>query len=65
MEIEEINKILVGFAEKEAIRELEHAGYETRIVQVDDELFVVTCDYVPTRANLSVRDGKITSIYLG
>lgn len=65
MEIEEINKILAGFTLESATRELECAGYETRIVQMDDEQFLSTCDYIPTRANLSIRDGKVVDIYLG
>ena len=65
MSQEQIKQLLLGFTEKDATRELEDAGYEVRIVAVDDEQFAMTCDYVPTRANLSLRDGKITDLFLG
>lgn len=65
MSEEQIKQIILGFAEKDATSELEEAGYEVRVVAVDDEQFLVTCDYVPTRANLSLRDGKVTDLFFG
>lgn len=62
---EEIKRILLGFTKKEATREFEDAGYQVRIVAEDDEQYILTCDYVPTRANLSLRDGKVTDLFIG
>lgn len=66
MSQEQIKQLLLGsLTEKDATRELEDAGYEVRIVAEDDEQYILTCDYVPTRANLSLRDGKVTDLFLG
>lgn len=56
---------VIGMEEDEAIKELEHHSYQCRVMSVNGESFFGTCDYLPTRVNLTIVDGVVTSIWMG
>lgn len=40
-------------------------GFTTRIVRIDDELFIVTMDFSETRLNFEIDDGFVTLVKIG
>lgn len=56
---------LVGKSVNEVKGYAESAGLLTRIVNVDNIPMVLTCDYNPSRLNLTVENGIVTEILVG
>lgn len=56
---------LVGLAEDEAVKIATGNGWTVRIVARDGEKFMVTTDYSPGRVNLTVSDGRVTTVTVG
>lgn len=56
---------LIGKSEKEVVDALTAAKAVWRIKQRDNQRFVGTMDYRPNRYNLSITDGKVTTITNG
>jgi hypothetical protein len=48
--------------EEAAVAKAESDGLEHRVVSRDGEDFVITGDLLPTRANFTVVDGKVTRV---
>lgn len=57
--------VVDGATEKEAITDIEKAGFTYRVVARDGEAFPVTADYSPERINIEVRDGYVVSSFTG
>ena len=53
------------FEKKEAIAKAESEGRQWRILREDDEVFMVTQDYVRTRINFEIDHGKVTKATYG
>lgn len=51
----------VGLTEVQARERASEAGRPLRVVQRDDEHFIVTMDYQERRVNVVVQDGTVTS----
>ena len=56
---------LVGKGVNEVKEYAESAGLIARIVNVDNIPMVLTCDYNPSRLNLTVENGIVTEILVG
>jgi Fe-S oxidoreductase len=61
----ELKETLIGKTVAEAQSLAKKAGCKVRVMQEDGEHFCGTCDYVPTRLNLSVEGGKVTAVDFG
>jgi hypothetical protein len=55
----------VGLTKKEAIAEAEAEDRAWRILREDDESFLATQDYVPSRINFEIDNGKVTKATYG
>jgi hypothetical protein len=55
----------VGLSKRAAIARAEAAGVEWRITREDDEVFLVTQDYLPDRVNFEIDDGTVTKTTTG
>jgi hypothetical protein len=47
------------------IRKLKTKGYSSRVASIDDGKMILTCDFNPRRANLTIKNGLVTRITLG
>ena len=56
---------LIGLSEEEALALCEHYNLTMRIVREDKHFYFGTCDYVPTRMNVSLVNGKVISVTTG
>ena len=56
---------LVGKSVNEVKGYAESAGLIARIVNVDNIPMVLTCEYNPSRLNLTVENGIVTEILVG
>lgn len=56
---------LVGKSLNEVRGYAESAGLPTRIVNMDNVPFMLTCDYNSARLNLTVENGIVTEIGIG
>ena len=57
--------VLVGLSETEADKFAASKGWTTRVVERDDEQFMVTADWRGDRVNLTVVAGKVTAVSVG
>jgi hypothetical protein len=64
-ETQKLADSLPGMAESDAIAAIEQAGLTVRITARDGENFPMTMDYRPTRINVEIVDGTITSANIG
>ena len=55
----------VGLSRRAAIAKAKSEGREWRITREDDETFPATLDYVETRINFEIDDGKVTKATFG
>jgi hypothetical protein len=55
----------IGLSERAAIAKAEAEGRKWRILREDDEHFPATADYVETRINFEIDDGKVTKASYG
>jgi hypothetical protein len=53
---------LIGQTEAVAIQKINTAGMKYRVMQRDGESFMGTMDFDPTRFNLSIDNGIVTSV---
>lgn len=58
-------RYLVGMDWKEAKEILESLKVQWRLGAVDDEMFMLTCDYVPSRVTIHLNNMKVTGVELG
>lgn len=58
-------KFLVGKSLNEVRGYAESVGIPTRIVNMDNVPFMLTCDYNSARLNLTVENGIVTEIEIG
>ena len=58
-------KSYVGLSEKDAIAKAEAEDRQWRILREDDESFPATQDFVETRINFEIDDGKVTKATYG
>ena len=56
---------LIGMSEQDAVAKVEATGRVIRIGRRDKETFALTMDYSPTRINIEVDNGKVTSVNIG
>jgi cyanophycinase-like exopeptidase len=56
---------VVGMTENEATAALMAAGFTARVMSVDGKSLVGTADFRTDRANLALRDGKVTKVSIG
>lgn len=56
---------VVGLPEQDAVREIEAAGLELRVVERDGKPFPATMDYRRDRVNLSIENGVVTNSFPG
>ena len=61
----ELADTLVGMPEQEAIAAVAAAGLTYRISAQDGETMMLTMDYVASRINLDIADGKVTGAVVG
>ena len=47
------------------IRQLKTKGYSSRIASIDGGKMILTCDFNPRRANLTIKEGLVARITLG
>jgi hypothetical protein len=55
----------IGKTVEEAMQYSKRIGFASRIIQVDGEPMILTCDYIETRVNLNVEDGIVQSVSFG
>ena len=58
-------KEMVGNTEDEAIKKIKNAGMIFRVVQRDEETFILTTDFLKNRVSLSIKMGKIIDAKIG
>jgi hypothetical protein len=56
---------LIGLTKENALLKIKASGLKSRIVEEDDESFIVTMDYVVNRFNLTIGKGVVTSVFVG
>lgn len=52
---------VIGKTLEEATLTLNQAGFTTRVLKVDGEERMGTCDWIPTRVTLDLVDNKVTA----
>ena len=56
---------LYRLPQDEVIRKLKTKGYSSRVASIDGGKMILTCDFNPRRANLTIKEGLVTRITLG
>lgn len=60
MNIKNLTKQLVGLSLDEA--QLMYKDYDIRVMSMDEQQLIGTCDWVPTRINVAIEKKIITAI---
>ena len=60
-----IEQDVIGMEKQAAIDLIKSNGFKVRVRSEDGESFMGTCDWVPTRFNLSIENGKVVSVSKG
>ena len=60
----ELNDSPAGVDVDEASTELQKAGWQVRVASKDGKPYMLTMDYRTDRANLHVKNGKVTNIHI-
>jgi hypothetical protein len=55
----------VGLSKRDAIAKAEAEDRKWRVLREDDETFPATADYIETRINFEIDDGKVTKASYG
>jgi hypothetical protein len=55
----------IGKTVEEAMQYSQRTGFTSRIIQVDGEPMILTCDYNQSRVGLVVQDGIVQSVSFG
>lgn len=59
------SQTLVGPQKEDAINILKKLNAKYRIVKEDNQTYIVTQDYVTSRYNLTIMEGKVTNVTMG
>ena len=59
------SQTLVGLQKEDAINILKKLNAKYRIVKEDNQTYIVTQDYVTSRYNLTIMEGKVTNVTMG
>lgn len=59
------SQTLVGLQKEDAINILKKLNAKYRIVKEDNQTYIVTQDYVASRYNLTIMEGKVTNVNMG
>jgi len=65
MQNQDIDIQILGCSEEQAITILKQKEMSIRIVERDNEKFLMTADYIPNRINLIVRNGIVEMLFFG
>lgn len=52
----------IGLSLEEAKKLADERGLLSRVMRLDKENFVLTCDYYPDRVNLEIDEGVVTNV---
>lgn len=56
---------IIGKSETEAVQMMKAANVRYRIVAKNGSHYMVTCDYVPSRWNISIHNDVVTNVDFG
>jgi hypothetical protein len=56
---------LIGMEKQAALDLCEQEGVRVRVENEDGEPFMLTMDYIPTRLNLTIQNGKVVRVRHG
>ena len=59
------SQTLIGLQKEDAINILKKLNAKYRIVKEDNQTYIVTQDYVTSRYNLTIMEGKVTNVTMG